>query len=283
MNRLPDTALDPRVRALFSSSVRSFGEQTSGMDPAWAVDFFLRFYHRPLSKLVDLGGATALECASGFGHAALAYVVAGGARILGVDRTEARVRAANALAERVGLADRARFEVGDIHDLPGDRVDVTVTLQTLEHVPRAVEALSSLASLTRQAVVLSTPNRLFPKDGHDSGLLFSHWLPPGARRRWVALRRPQVRVLNTFLTPMQIDSTLQGFRRATVAYNFPSLEEWLDQFPCFFPYAGRGRFLPARAERRRWQAAATAYRLLGQKAQYLAPMFEGIYVRTDFR
>lgn len=283
MKPLPDTDLDPRVRGLFSPSVRSFGEATSGMDPAWAVDFFLRFYHRPLSKLVGLEGTSALECASGFGHAALGFLLAGGERVLGIDRTEERVRAANELATRLGLGDRARFEVGDIHDLPPGRVDVTITLQTLEHVPRPLDALSALASRTDRAVLLSTPNRLFPKDGHDSGLFFAHWLPRGARRRWVAAMRPDVRVLNDFLTPMQIESTLRGFRRATVAYNFGSVEEWLQQFPCFFPYSGEGRFLPARSRRRRWRAAAAAFRILGAKAQYLAPMFEGIYVRTDFR
>lgn len=277
---LPDEALDPAIRAAFDPATRRWGREVLGCDPAWAVDYFARFFHRPLARHLDLGTASAIECASGTGFNAIAYVLAGGRAVVGYDLTSARVDIANELARRLRLGDRARFEVRDIHALPPERAEVAFTLQTLEHVPRPIAALRALADRASRALLLSTPNHLFPRDGHDTGLMFAHWLPPRARRAYAELRDARRADLNRFMTPFQIARTLPDFALASRAYNFASLSEWLDQYPCFFPYgAGGGRWLGARRHRLRWRLAASAFAALGAGARLMAPVIEGIYLR----
>lgn len=277
---LSDEKMDPRVRDAFSAEVRGWGREYLGADPAWAVDYFLRFFHNPLARHLDLAASTALECASGTGLNAIGFVLAGGRSIVGFDLTQDRVDFANELARRLGLAGRARFELCDIHQLPAQRVDVVFSLQTLEHVPRAPDALRALGDRAERAVVLSTPNKLFPRDGHDTGLLFNHWLPQPLRRHYAELRHARSDQFCTFLSPPEVDAVLRDFRLASRAYNFDSLEQWLDAYPCFFPYGkGGGRWLGARRESSRWKVAAAAFDALGTRARLVAPVIEGIYLR----
>jgi 2-polyprenyl-3-methyl-5-hydroxy-6-metoxy-1,4-benzoquinol methylase len=277
---LGDEELDRNVREAFDPATREWGRAELGCDPAWAVDYFVRFFQRPLSRWLPLSQSTAIECACGVGFNAISFVLSGGRSIVGYDLTEGRVRFANELAHRLGIADRARFELRDIHRLPHERADIAFTLQTLEHVPEPIAALRALADRARRAVVLSTPNRLFPKDGHDSGLLFAHWLPDELRKRYTAIRRARADQFCRFLDPFEIADTLREFELVTRAYNFSNLDEWLDQYPCFFPYGpGGGVFLPARKERLRWRAASAAFLALGDVARLLAPVIEGIYLR----
>lgn len=278
---LTDEALDGRVAGAFDAETRSWSQALHGADPAWAIDYFVRFFHNPLSRHVPLEDATAIECASGLGYNALAFVLAGGRSITGYDLSEQRVAHARELARRLGLADRARFEVRNLYDLPFTSADVVFSLQTLEHVPEPLQALRILADRTRVALVLSTPNRLYPKDGHDTGLLFAHWLPTPVRRRYARLRGAPVQQLCRFLSPFELERALPDFSRATKLYNFDDLDEWLEQYPCFFPYgAGGGRWLPARSQRPRWRAAKVATRLAPDAARLTAPMIEGIYLRN---
>lgn len=277
---LPDSALRDCIRDRVDQEARAWSRETLGFDLAWGLDFFVRFYHEPLGRLLSLSEADALECASGTGLNAIAFVLAGGRSIRGYDKTPERVRVANEIAARLGLGDRAQFHLGDIHQLPAERRTVAFSLQTLEHVPRPLEALRALGDRAERALVLSTPNRWFPRDGHDTGLMFAHWLPPRARKRYAELRGAPTHQLCRFLSPREIDSTLPDFRLATTAYNFNTLEEWLSRFPCFFPYGkGGGRWLGPRLDSGRWRAAAMAFALGGAPIRRLSPMSEGIYLR----
>lgn len=267
---------------MFSDETRSWLESKVGTDPAWAADFFLRFYHRPLGRLLDLRAADAIECASGKGLNAIAFVLAGGRSIVGYDKTQAAVDIASELAERVGLPrTRVRFELGDIHALPAGDADVVFTLQTLEHVSRPVEALEKLAGRARRALVLSTPNLWFPKDGHDTGLLFGHWMPTPLRRRYAARFGGRTDQFCRFLSMRQIAAALPKFHRATSAYNFERIDAWLAEFPCYFPYGKEGgRWLPARTDAPRWRAASLAFAAAPRLAGAVAPMNEAIFLRT---
>lgn len=270
----------PAILDAFDAETREWADSAFGTDVQWALEFFQRFYHRPLARWVDLRQTRAAECASGLGLNALAFTLAGGQSIVGYDKTEHRVELANELTRRLGLAHRARFEVRDIHGLPQESVDVFFTLQTLEHVPRAPEALVGIGRRARRAVVLSTPNKWWPRDGHDTGLWFAHWLSPRWRRRYARFAGGRQDQFCRFLSPSQVQACLPGFRRVTSAYNFDRLEDWLDRFPCFFPYgAGGGRWLGPRAHRPVWRAAALVTRSV-PSATLCAPMLEGIYLRS---
>jgi ubiquinone/menaquinone biosynthesis C-methylase UbiE len=275
-----DVGVHPDIAARVDPTLQAWVAERYPVALAPALEFFRRFYHEPLSRRVRLDTADAAECACGSGLNALAFLLAGGRSVVGYDKTETRVDFAQQLAARLGLADRARFEVRDIHELPETPVDVVFTLQTLEHVPRPLEALRGMGRRARRAVVLSTPNLWWPKDGHDTGLMFAHWAPRELRRRYARLRRARVDQLCRFLSPREIEQALPEFERVTSFYNFDAPAEWTARFPTFFPYGrGGGRFLAARGHRLRWRAADRAFRMWPRVARDLAPMNEGIYLR----
>lgn len=278
---LPDDQLDVRVRSAFDPETRKWASSHLGGDAAWSVDYFVRFFHNPLRTVLGNLSMDALECASGYGLNAIAYLLSGGASIRGYDIDQARIAFASELAERLGLGDRASFQYGDIHALPASpSVGVVFTLQTLEHVPRPLEALRALADRAEKAIVISTPNRLFPIDGHDTGLAFAHWLSNAQRKRYASWRGAPTAQLCSFLSAFDIDATIPDFELRTHAYNFARLSDWLDQYPCFFPYGpDGGRWLGARKHRFRWRCAKGAFRVAGAAARMVAPVLEGIYVR----
>lgn len=256
------------------------GRWSSKLGPT--LEFFRRFYHEPLSSLVDLSTVDAAECASGAGLNAIAFVLSGGRSIVGYDKTEERVRFANDLAERLGIADRARFELLDISDVPETQVDVFFSLQTLEHVPHPLEALRRMGQVSRRAVVVSTPNQWWPRDGHDTGLMFAHWTPDRFRRRYAVARGARSDQFCRFLSPLEIAETLVGFERVTGFYNFSNPKSWTERFPTYFPYGeGGGRYLPARSANPKWRIASAVFDLVPDVARNFAPMNEGIYLRQS--
>lgn len=272
--------IHPSIAKVLTPEVGQWAASLLPAELGPSLEFFRRFYHAPLGRRLPIGEVSAAECASGFGLNAIAFVLSGGRSIVGYDIQEGRVAFANALSRRLGLEDRARFELRDVHDLPPREVEVFFTLQTLEHVPRPLDALRGMAERARRALVLSTPNLWWPRDGHDTGLLFAHWAPRDLRKRYAQLRGARTDQLCRFLSPREVARVLRGFHRATRFYNFDSPEEWLDEFPVYFPYgAGGGRWLPARRGRLRWQVASRVHRAAPRLGRDLAPMIEGIYLR----
>jgi SAM-dependent methyltransferase len=73
----------------------------------------------------DVAGKTLLHLQCHFGLDTLSWARLGAARVTGVDFSEPAIAFANELAVEVGLADRARFVVSDVYDLPGALEDET--------------------------------------------------------------------------------------------------------------------------------------------------------------
>ena len=130
------------------------GERLPGADADFAVD---RERHLAAYRFAraHAAGRAVLDAGSGEGYgAALLAEVA--ARVVGIDRAEA-VRVAAARHRAPGLEFRA-------HDLErlgalGERFDLVVSFQVIEHVRDPVGFLRALARLGG-ALVVTTPNRL---------------------------------------------------------------------------------------------------------------------------
>jgi len=71
------------------------------------------------AEVGDVIGKSVLHVQCHFGLDTLSWARLGAARITGVDFSEPAISFANELANEVGLADRARFVVSDVYDLPG--------------------------------------------------------------------------------------------------------------------------------------------------------------------
>jgi SAM-dependent methyltransferase len=72
-----------------------------------------------LEELGDVTGKTLLHLQCHFGLDTLSWARLGAARVTGVDFSEPAIAFARELAVETGLANRARFEVSDIYELPG--------------------------------------------------------------------------------------------------------------------------------------------------------------------
>ena len=121
--------------------------------PAWETEML-----GPVARL----DVVQLQCHFGLDALALADV---GARVVGVDFSPAAIEAAEQLASRAGLGDRARFVEADVLHaaaaLFGEQFDlVYVTLGSLCWLPSVVEWAGQVAELTRSG------GRLFIHDDH---------------------------------------------------------------------------------------------------------------------
>ncbi|WP_225844744.1 bifunctional 2-polyprenyl-6-hydroxyphenol methylase/3-demethylubiquinol 3-O-methyltransferase UbiG [Streptomyces sp. HPF1205] len=98
----------------------------------------------------DVSGKRLLHLQCHMGQDTLSWARRG-ARVTGLDFSEAAVRIARALAEDIGMADRARFVVCDVYEAPtaldGERFDIVYT---------GLGALVWLPDLTRWARVVSS-------------------------------------------------------------------------------------------------------------------------------
>lgn len=255
------------------------------LDIEATIRFFEARYVAPLEDRLAIGDCSALDCACGYGWLAVAFVLRGGKSAVAVDLDAPRLRAAKSIASILGVGDRIDFVVGSLEDLPlrDQAVDISISVETLEHLgSRAAgrRAIAELARVAARAVVLTTPNKLFPIVSHDTRLPFVHWLPP-PRRRWLSrlAGREESDTGNEFLTPMDLGPLQREFRRVSRCLVFPRFEQYRGHFPFYLPYLGA---------KEKWKAApsrgqALYYRsvsfLLGTRSHWVMPSLAGVYLR----
>lgn len=112
-----------------------------------------------LGEVGDVSGKRLLHLQCHMGQDTLSWARRGAA-VTGVDFSDAAIRTARALAEDVGMADRARFVVSDVYEAPaaldGECFDIVYT---------GIGSLVWLPDLTRWAHVVSSLL-------HDGGILY---------------------------------------------------------------------------------------------------------------
>lgn len=77
------------------------------------------------AEVGDVGGKTLLHVQCHFGLDTLSWARLGAAHVTGVDFSEPAIEFAEALAAETELADRSRFVVSNVYDLPGALADET--------------------------------------------------------------------------------------------------------------------------------------------------------------
>jgi Methyltransferase domain len=256
----------------------------SDLDVGLTLDYMRRRFVVPMSRHVEIERATLLDCAAGFGWLSFAYLLAGGGRAILADLDAERLAAARDIARNLGLLERCEFRVAAMAEAAGpDSVDIFASVETLEHVGREHIAASvrGLARAARQAVILTTPNALFPIVAHDTALPFAHWLPAGFRRRYAAMAgRAGGDRGNQFLRPWDLAPLTAKFRPVSTYQTFESLGEFDDFFPHYLPYGPddcqRRRARPKRGQRLLQIGLAS---LLGRYSFALAPNLASVWVR----
>jgi 2-polyprenyl-3-methyl-5-hydroxy-6-metoxy-1,4-benzoquinol methylase len=115
-----------------------------------------------LEALYPLAGKRLLDLGCGDGAYSVELVGLGAAFVVGIDPSEAAVAAAAEKAAQRGMADRVRFEVGNIYALTlQEHFDCIVLRGVLHHLPDAAEALKAVSHLA-DTVLIMEPNGINP-------------------------------------------------------------------------------------------------------------------------
>ncbi|HQT78985.1 MAG: hypothetical protein B7Z80_21575 [Rhodospirillales bacterium 20-64-7] len=179
--------------------------------------------------LSDAEPRVVADIGTGYGWLAAALAHRTKAHIIAVDNDAARLAAARQIATILGVAERIEWRLGGLPHLPlaDGEADVTFCVEVLEHVGTDAEMVVDLGRVTRDALVITTPNRLFPCIQHDTRLPFCHCLPLPMRNRYAALfGRLNRQDSNLFWSPGMLLGALPEFRRVSALLQYPDAQHF---------------------------------------------------------
>ncbi|MEM8987563.1 MAG: class I SAM-dependent methyltransferase [Pseudomonadota bacterium] len=247
-----------------------------------ALDYMKKLYVDPMRESIDIAGKTLCDCASGYGWLGLACLFAGGARAVFVEPHPKKLNATRRFAEILGLSDRCVFKEEYLQDIslePGS-VDIFASIETLEHVGKAnvKPSLEHMERLTKEMIVLTTPNQIFPVVSHDGVVPFAHWLPKSMRGGYVKALGRKVEGFNDFVSPWDLGILNKRFRPVSTTLTFTSHKAWRDHYPCYTPYGCFWRDAP-----NRYLSAylKTIEQVSGRSSYWLSPNLASVWLSKD--
>jgi len=151
-------------------------------------------YQRLVQNLIRwralFAGACVLDFGASWGTSAAALIRAGASRVIGVEPDLGRIERGHDLLSQVHLLDRVELvHTPDTHSLAfaDGSFSFALTNGVLEHIPqprdRYICELWRIVGRGGHLMVTETPNSLWPKDIHTTGLWFNHWLPRDVAHR----------------------------------------------------------------------------------------------------
>lgn len=253
----------------------------AGLDIAQTLDYWSGRYVRPIAGYTDIAGKTICDCAAGFGWLGFAFLLAGGGKAVLVEPLAGKHQASREIAAILGVADRCEFYDCYMQDLPlpDQSVDIFATVETLEHVGRGniAACLDTVVRLTRELVLLTTPNALFPLEWHDTRLFFTHWLPRRLRQPYARLLGRSNTLFNDFAPPWSLAPLNRAFTPVSRVMMYRDMAAWRASYPFYSPY---GHFP---VKQRPPAILALYYRitslLLGRRSHWLAPNLASVWRR----
>ncbi|HEY8288647.1 MAG TPA: methyltransferase domain-containing protein, partial [Acetobacteraceae bacterium] len=171
---------------------------------------------------------------------------------------------------------------GGLPDLPlTDReVDVTFCVEVIEHAGNRPEIVRELGRVTRDLLVISTPNRNFPVINHDTRLPFCHWLPLPIRTHYAALfGRKHLQEGNLFWSLAMISAALPDFERESRFLQFSTYRQFLAADRRVYRLANS--FPPIGRVLRRYLLGISA--LIGRRSIHLLPNIASTFRRERNR
>jgi SAM-dependent methyltransferase len=184
------------------------------------------------------------DIGTGYGWLAIALARRSNAHIIAVEMDESRMAAARSIAAVLGVEQSIDWRVGCLPNLPlaDHEADVTFCVEVIEHVSNRPQVVGELGRVTRDMLVISSPNRNCPVINHDTGLPFCHWLPPPLRDRYAALfGRTHLQDNNKFWSPGMVAAALPDFSRQSRFLQFRSYRDFVISEQQLRPQAGNPR------------------------------------------
>lgn len=253
------------------------------LDIAATLDFFVRRYVRPLSKLFDISQASVIDCGAGYGWFSFAYLLAGGKEAVAADVDPLRLQAGTEISHILGIKQKMSFIHAPIQDLPlnKDEVDIFVSIETLEHVGKTNirPALVRIRDVASQGILITTPNKLFPAIAHDTRLPIAHWLPASIRQPYAKLfGRQNMNANNDFLSPLDVRVFMDKFRPISSCLTFQDFASFKAHYPFYLPYdiPNRWQHHPGILKSAYYKGASM---LLGRFSYWVMPSLSRIFVR----
>jgi len=194
------------------------------------LDDYMRDFVEPLLRLAGAPRSVA-DVGAGYGWLALAFALRTDARVTAVEYDAARLAAARKIAAILDVEDRIEWLQGSIASLPlADRsMDAVYCVEVIEHTGIQPAYVAELCRVSRDVLVITTPNKLFPVINHDTALPFCHWLPLWARDLYAsAFRRRDRQDNNLFWTPGRLLDSVGGFERVSRFMQFGSYADYLE-------------------------------------------------------
>ncbi|MBA4094831.1 MAG: hypothetical protein C0489_12205, partial [Candidatus Accumulibacter sp.] len=247
----------------------------AGLDLNAVIDSYVHSFVEPLLRLQPEPSIVA-DIGAGYGWLAFAFALRTKARVIVVEYFDTRLEAARRIADILGVAERMEWINASVASLPipNRAVDAAYCIEVIEHTGVEPAYVRELARITRDVLVITSPNRLFPIIGHDTELPFCHWLPLPARDAYARLfRRKHMQHNNLFWSPGQVFAALHDFRRTS---SFLQFEDYAHYRSARAHLGGRGGLLGL-CKHIYFQTVAA----LGPYGIYFVPNIAATYRRID--
>ena len=192
------------------------------------LSFYVLNFVEPLIAITKNPRAIA-DIGTGYGWLAIAFALRTQARIVAVEKDEARISAARKIAKVLGVADNIEWKIGSLAELPlHDRsFDAVYCIEVIEHTGVNQNYIRELARIANDILVITTPNKFFPIINHDTALPFCHWLPLRLRDFYAArFKRSSLQHNNMFWSPFIFLSALDDFERVSRFLQFKNYGEY---------------------------------------------------------
>ena len=237
------------------------------------LDEYVGDFVEPLLRLAGPPAEVA-DVGAGYGWLALAFALRTEAKVTAIEYDGARLEAARHIAAILGVAQRIEWVQASIENLPLPErsMDAVYCIEVIEHTGVQANFVAQLCRISRDVLVITTPNKLFPVINHDTALPFCHWLPLRVRDLYAStFGRGGRQENNLFWSPRKLFAGVSGFRRVSRFMQFASYADYRE----FRPAGGRRLSLARRCIGAYFALAS----LLGRRSVYVLPNLASTFRR----
>jgi len=167
----PASSDQTRAKAYFDALAPDYDRAFRGEKGSWLETLVNRFYRGPtfvrrmellegLLRRQGLPGAEVLDLGCGSGQVSL-LAAALGARVHGIDIAPRMLEIARSAAARAGLAERTRFEEGDVSTAALPSADVVLLVGVVEYYRDFEPLVARAAAAARRTLIVAHTRRVW--------------------------------------------------------------------------------------------------------------------------
>ena len=254
--------------------------QYANLDIKGTLEFFIKRFVTQITDFIEIKKRIVIaDIGAGFGWLSMAFAFTFDFDIIAVDSNRKRLEAGKEIARILNIESKIDWRVGSLGSLPIDEreVDIVYCIEVLEHVYGSVNALQDLCRISKDLIVLTTPNLWFPIIAHDTRLPFCHWLPINIRKQYAKLfNKEHLEYDNLFWSPLTIKKCMPEFVPISRWLHYDSYKKYLETFPFYLPY-GSGKWVNDVGMLKNIYYYMISK--LGEKSHYFSPSLSYVFKR----